>query len=133
MLDELSKTVDQDAHAVVIMDRAGWHCAKALIVPDNLSLVFLPPYSPELNVIERVWLYLKERDLSLRLWPDYDDILDAVCDAWNKLIDEPERIKSLTGSDWLLPIKWQHGAGAEALYLVISRDAVERQLTGLTG
>ena len=109
MLDELSKTVDQDAHAVVIMDRAGWHCAKALIVPDNLSLAFLPSYSPELNVIERVWLYLKERDLSLRIWPDYDDILDAVCDAWNKLIDEPRKIKPLTGADWLVSVKTQWG------------------------
>ena len=65
MLDELSKAVELDAHAVVIMDRAGWHCAKVLIVPNNLSLAFLPPCSPELNVIERVWLYLKERYLSL--------------------------------------------------------------------
>jgi len=105
LLDELSKAVDQDAHALVIMDRAGWHCAKTLMVPDNLSLAFLPPYSPELNVIERVWLYLKERYLSLRVWPDYDDILDAVCKAWNKLLDEPGRIKSLTDADWLLSVK----------------------------
>ncbi len=76
------------------MDRAGWHCAKALNVPDNLSLALPLPYSPELNVIERVCLYLKVRSLSLRIWPDYDDILDAVCDAWNKRLDEPGRIKS---------------------------------------
>lgn len=105
MLDELCKSVDQDAHAVVIMDRAGWHCAKTLSLPDNLSLAFLPPYSPELNVIEPVWLYLKQRYLSLRVWPGYDDILDAVCEAWNKLIDVPGRIKSLTDADWLLSVK----------------------------
>ena len=78
MFDELAKAFDHDAHAVVIMDRTGWHCAKALTVPDNLSLAFLPPSSPKLNMNERVWLYLEERYLSLQIWPDYDDILDAV-------------------------------------------------------
>lgn len=105
MLDELSKAVAPKAHAVVIMDRAGWHCANALAVPGNLTLAFLPPYSPELNVIERVWLYLKERYLSHCVWPDYEAILDAVCDAWNKLIDEPGRLKSLTHKTWISSVK----------------------------
>ena len=105
MLDELAKAVAPKAHAVVLMDQTGWHRAHALTVPDNLSLLFLPPYSPELNVIERVWLHLKERYLSHRVWPDYDDILDAVCEAWNKLIDEPDRIRSLTNADWLASVK----------------------------
>lgn len=105
MLDELAKAVAPKAHAVVLMDQAGWHRAHALAVLDNLSLLFLPPYSPELNVIERVWLHLKERYLSHRVWPDYDDILDAVCEAWNKLIDEPGRIRSLTNAEWLASVK----------------------------
>lgn len=81
------------------MDRAGWHRANDLVVPANVTLAFLPPYSPELNAIEWVWLYLEERCLSHRAWPDYDDILDAVCDAWNKLIGQPDRIRSLTAAD----------------------------------
>jgi transposase len=68
-LDELSQAVAADAHAVVLMDRAGWHIAKDLAVPANLELLFLPPYSPELNAIERVWLELREPFLSDRLWP----------------------------------------------------------------
>jgi DDE superfamily endonuclease len=68
-LDELSQAVAADAHAVVLMDRAGWHIAKNLAVPANLTLLFLPPYSPELNAIERVWLELREPFLSDRLWP----------------------------------------------------------------
>jgi hypothetical protein len=66
---ELSQAVAPGAHAVVVMDRAGWHIAAALTVPANLTPLFLPAYAPELNAIERVWLYLRERLLSHRLWP----------------------------------------------------------------
>ena len=54
-----------------------------LAVPANVSLVFLPPYAPELNPVERVWLYLRERFLSLRLFPDLNNIIDGCCHAWN--------------------------------------------------
>ncbi len=100
MLDELSQAVASDAHAVVLMDRAGWHIATDLAVPANLTPLFLPPYSPELNAIERVWLYLRERYLSHRLWPSYDDILGACCAAWNALLDETDRIQSLATFTW---------------------------------
>ncbi|MEM9670438.1 MAG: transposase [Pseudomonadota bacterium] len=96
---------DPKTHAVFIMDRAGWCCANALAVPSNLPLAFLPPYSPELTVIERVWLYLKENYLSHRVLPSYEAILDAVGDAWNKLVDEPRRLESLTHEPWLAPVK----------------------------
>jgi transposase len=100
MLDELSQAVAPNVHAVVLMDRAGWHIATDLTIPANLTLLFLPPYSPELNAIERVWLYLRDRFLSHRLWPAYDDILDACCAAWNALLDETDRIRSLCALDW---------------------------------
>jgi hypothetical protein len=100
MLDELGQAVAPGAHAVVLMDRAGWHIAKELAVPANLTPLLLPPYSPELNAIERVWLYLRERFLSHRRWPSYDDILDACCDAWNALVNETGRIRSLCALDW---------------------------------
>ena len=74
-----------DEHAVLVMDQAGWHVAHALRVPDNVTLVPLPPYSPELNPVERVWLYLRERFLSHRLLNSYDAIVDACCAAWNRL------------------------------------------------
>jgi transposase len=67
--------------------------------------VFLPAYSPELNAIERVWLYLRERFfLSHRPWPSYDDILDACCAAWNALLAEHGRIRSLCALDWATPV-----------------------------
>ena len=100
MLDELAQAVAPGSQAVVLMDRAGWHFAQDLAVPSTLTPLFLPPYSPELNAIERVWLYLRERFLSHRLWPSYDAILDACCAAWNALLAETGRIRSLCSLDW---------------------------------
>jgi hypothetical protein len=104
MLDELSQAVSPGAHAVVLMDRAGWHTTKNLVIPANLTPLYLPPYSPELNAIERVWLHLRERFLSERLWRTYHDILDACCAAWNALLDETGRIRSLASLDWAQPV-----------------------------
>lgn len=75
-----------------------------LTVPDNVSLLRLPPYSPELNPVERVWLYLRERYLSQRLLADYQAVLDAACAAWRQLT--PECLRSLCNYPWL---KWVNG------------------------
>ena len=93
-LDGFSKTLAADEHAVMAVDQAGWHVAGALVVPDNVTLVLLPPYSPELNPVERVWLFLCERHLSHRLLAGYDVIVDALCHAWNQLT--PDRLNTLT-------------------------------------
>ena len=65
-LAELSAQIAPDAHAVLVLDQAGWHGARALVVPDNITLVPLPPYSPELNPEERLWLYLRKRYITHR-------------------------------------------------------------------
>ena len=100
-LAELSAQIAPDAHAVLVLDQAGWHGARALVVPPNITLVPLPPYSPELNPVERVWLYLRERYLSLRLLHSTEAIIDACCDAWNRLTAEPGRIRSLCAYPWI--------------------------------
>jgi transposase len=105
MLDELAAAVSPGTHAAVILDRAGWHTAKELSIPTTITPVFLPPHSPELNAIERVWLYLRERFLSHRLWRSYDEIVNACCAAWNRLRAEPGRIRSLCSFAWLPPVK----------------------------
>jgi transposase len=92
-LRRFSDTLANDEHAVMVVDGAGWHTSNDLAVPTNLSLLRLPPYSPELNPVERIWLYLRERHLSHRVHQDYRAVLDAVCDAWCKLT--PERLRSL--------------------------------------
>ena len=68
---------------------------KALAVPPNVTLVPLPPYSPQLNPMERLWLYLRERFLSLRVLEGYEAIVDACCIAWNAIADDADRIRSL--------------------------------------
>ena len=98
-----SATRAADEHALMVMDGAGWHRSGELDVPDNVSLVILPAYSPELNPIERVWLYLRERHLSHRLLDSYDDIVNACCTAWNKLT--AQRLQSLTSYPYLEQVK----------------------------
>lgn len=100
-LAELALAVAPGAHAVVLMDKAGWHIAGDLVVPANITPVFLPSYSPELNPIERLWLYLKDNHLSHRVFEGTAEIIDACCDAWNTLIAETGRIRSLCSYPWL--------------------------------
>src|SRR5262245_31543434 len=100
-LDRFSQTLPKDEVAVMYADQAGWHGSKALRIPDNVMLLALPAYSPELNPVERIWLYLKERYLSHRLHDDYEAIVDAACVAWNKLTAETGRVTSLCSYPWL--------------------------------
>lgn len=100
-LDAFAETLGPDEHAVLVLDQAGWHVANALVAPDNLSLVPLPPYSPELNPVERVWLHLRQRYLSHRLHADYNAVVDAACSAWNALRADTGRLASLTDYAWL--------------------------------
>jgi transposase len=99
-LAEISRTVKPRAHAVVLLDQAGWHGAKALEVPDNITLLPLPPRSPELNPVENIWQFLRDNWLSNRVFRSYEDILDHCCYAWNQLIDQPWKIMSIGTRDW---------------------------------
>jgi putative transposase len=100
-LNQFSETIAEDEHVVMILDQAGWHGANDLRIPGNITLVPLPAYSPELNPVERLWLYLKERFLSHRLLDDYEAIVDAACVAWNNLLAEVGRIASLCTYTWI--------------------------------
>ncbi len=99
-LDEISRTVAAKAHAVVLMDRAGWHSTGKLKVPENLTIILLPSRSPELNPVENIWQYLRQNWLSNRVFEDYDAIIEAGCQAWNKLLDQPETIMSIGMREW---------------------------------
>jgi hypothetical protein len=101
-LAELSRSLPAGTHAALVLDGAGWHVSEDLVVPANLTLIRLPPYSPELNPVERVWEHLRDRWLSHRLLAGgYEAVRDAACVAWNALLAEPGRLRSLTSFPWL--------------------------------
>ena len=95
----ISEQAGPDTHVVLILDQAGGHVAKALKVPENLTLHHLPPYSPELNPAERVWAYLTSHYLSNRVFLDYDALLAASREAWNHLTESD--LRSICHTPWL--------------------------------
>jgi len=99
-LNEISRNVARRAHAVVIMDRAGWHTTEKLHVPNNLTIILLPSRSPELNPVENIWQYIRGNWLSNSVFEDYDAIVEAGCQAWNKLMAEPVTIQSIGMRQW---------------------------------
>lgn len=100
-LKVIGTQVSPEAHAVLICDGAGWHqTGGRLRIPDNITLLPLPPYSPELNPMENVWHYLRQNILCSRVWDTYDDIVDACSTAWRFLIDDPNRIRSIGARPW---------------------------------
>lgn len=99
-LSEISRMVRRGSHAVLLLDRAGWHTTGNLRWPTNITPILLPSRSPELNPVENVWQYLRGNFLSNRVFETYGDIVDAACDAWNRLIDMPDVIKSIGTRSW---------------------------------
>ena len=98
-LHEISRKVGNDRHAVLVLDQASWHRAKMLEIPDNISLLQLPPYSPELNPVERLWLWMKDHHLSNRVFDDDRGLIRQGCRAWKQL--NRTIIKSVCATSWL--------------------------------
>lgn len=99
-LTEISAAVAPGAHAVLLMDQAGWHTTPKLDVPANITIVPLPAKAPELNPVENLWQFMRDNWLSNRIFRSYADIVDHCCDAWNRLVDQPWRIMSIGRRDW---------------------------------
>ncbi len=100
------RAVTAGAHVVLVLDQAGWHSSPKLCVPENISLLPLPPYAPELNPVEQVWAYLANF-LGHRVWNSYNAVVGACCDAWNKLMSTPERLASITRRTWAKAVSGQ--------------------------
>ena len=98
-LGEISSQVASDAHAVVILDGAGWHRSRSLVVPGNITLLELPPYSPELNPVERIWRYLRHW-LANSVFASLADIMDACEMAWNRFANNHGLVRSLCAVAW---------------------------------
>ena len=99
-LNEISRHVARGAHTVLLLDRAGWHTTTNLDVPKNITPIFLPSRAPELNPVENIWQYLRANWLSNRVFENYHGIIEAICDAWQRLIAEPETITSIGMRQW---------------------------------
>jgi len=99
-LDEISRTVARGAHAVLLLDRAGWHTTANLNVPQNMTFIFLPSRAPELNPVENVWQFLRSNWLSNRVLESYEAIIEAACEAWRNLLARPRTITSIGTRAW---------------------------------
>jgi transposase len=99
-LAEIARAVAPGAHAVLLLDQAGWPMTKKLVIPANITLLPLPARSPELNPVENLWQFMRENWLGNRIYASYEAILDQSCEAWNRLIDQPWRIMSIGLRAW---------------------------------
>ncbi len=99
-LDEISRHVAAGAQAVLLMDRAGWHTTANLDMPKNITPILLPSRAPELNPVENIWQYMRANWLSNRVFETYDAIVDTACEAWRKLIAQPDTITSIGMRAW---------------------------------
>ena len=99
-LEEISRAVARGAHGVLLLDRAGWHTTARLVVPKNMTLIFLSSRAPELNPVENIWQFLRQTWLSNRVFETYEAIIEAACQAWRKLLAQPAIITSIGLRDW---------------------------------
>ena len=100
-LAEISAAVEPDAHAVLIMDQAGWHTTAKLTLPDNITILPLPPQAPEFNPVENLWQFMRDNWLSNRVFESYDQIVALCCEAWNRLRNQPWRVMSIARRSWV--------------------------------
>jgi transposase len=94
-LKQMAGQIPRNVHVVLIWDQAGFHTAGRLKVPPNMTLLPLPPYSPELNPAENLWHYLRSHHWSNREYADWDALDEAACEAWQKTCLDAELIKSV--------------------------------------
>jgi|TARA_B110000902_G_scaffold210716_1_gene241171 transposase len=92
-------------HAVVIMDGACWHTKDIAKDINNVSIIKLPAYSPELNPIEQVWSWLRHHHLANRCFNGYEDIFNACTSAWNHFRQDSQRVIQLYSRDWAMVVK----------------------------
>lgn len=100
-LSEFAESLEADVHAVMILDQAGWHRSGNLEVPDNVTLILLPPRSPELNPIENLWHWITSHYWSNRVHADYDSMLDSATEALLTTFEDTNRVKSICNAPYL--------------------------------
>ncbi len=99
-LQEISKRIDDEYHALILVDRASWHTTEQIQLPKNITLIPLPPYSPELNPMEQLWQQLRKIKLSNACYEDYEEIVSSAVEAWTSFTDQSGAVKRLCTRDW---------------------------------
>lgn len=94
-LERFAATLADDVHAVMIWDQAGFHTGNDVVVPNNMTVIELPPYSPELNPVENLWHYLRSHYWANRAFKDYDALVAAAETAWQRSACDPATIQSV--------------------------------------
>ena len=87
---------------MLVCDCAGWHTSKGLIIPDNIEILHIPPYTPEMNPIEQIWDELREKGFKNEVFSSLSKVVDRLCDVICNL--SAENIMSITGRDWIISI-----------------------------
>ncbi len=100
-LAQFAQELTPGVHAVLIWDQAGFHTSKALEIPPDVTVIELPPYSPELNPVENLWHYLRSHFWSNRDYKNYDALLQAATHAWRQAALEPETVKTVCAAPYL--------------------------------
>ena len=100
-LNQLSAEIPSDEQAVLIWDQAGFHTSGKLKVPSNISIVELPPYSPELNPAENLWHYFKSHDWSNQYYKDYEALEKTAIESWRKIAMNPELMKTVCAAPYI--------------------------------
>jgi transposase len=103
-LADFSKHLRRGAHALLVLDGAGWHTSGRLRVPGNVTLQLLPAKSPELNPAEQPWREIRQKYLGNRVFPSVEDLDEAVAKAWLEVIKDANAIRSLCGYEWITQI-----------------------------
>lgn len=93
-----------DEFILMVMDQAGWHTAKHLKIPENMRLVWLPPYSPQCNPAEHVWDEIREKWFANRVFQSMEAVEDTLVEALVSLENDKKKMLGLTGFDWIISI-----------------------------
>ena len=94
-LEQFARELPAGVHAVLIWDGAGFHTSEDVVVPSNVSLIQLPPYSPELNPVENLWHYLHAHHWSNRRYRDYDELQGEAVRSLCAVREDTETIKTV--------------------------------------
>ena len=99
--EQFEKEVNPDVHVFMIWDQAAFHMSKKVKVPRNVTVIPLPPYSPQLNPVEKLWQYLRQHHWSNRIYQGYDHLRHAANEAWHKVCLNPTKIKSICRAKYI--------------------------------